>query len=80
MIQVQERYICRVLSTSQGSGHDSTYISQIGYMATISNQHSSNGIAMIEARNELAGEANPFIGNARLSTAITGMFNAFDLV
>jgi hypothetical protein len=49
-------------------------------MATISNQHSSNGIAMIEARNELAGEANPFIGNARLSTAITGMFNAFDLV
>ena len=80
MIQVPERYICRVLSTSQGYGHDSTCISPIGYLATISNQHSSNGMALIEARNELAGEANPFVVNARLATAMTGMMNVLDLV
>jgi hypothetical protein len=37
-------------------------------------------MALIEARNELDGEANPFIVNARLATAITGMLNVLDLV
>jgi hypothetical protein len=80
MIQVPERYICRVRCKSQGYEHDSVYLSQIGYIATISNQHSSNGMALIEARNELAGEANPFIVNARLATAMTSMMNVLDLV
>jgi hypothetical protein len=37
-------------------------------------------MALIDARNELAGEANPFIANARLATAMTGMMNVLYLV
>jgi hypothetical protein len=37
-------------------------------------------MALIEARNELGGEADPFIVNARLATGITGMLNVLDCV
>lgn len=36
-------------------------LSPQGYLATIANRHSVNGRCLIEAKNELAGEADQFV-------------------
>lgn len=83
-MRVPERYLCRVPQqpctpqVTRGAGQGSAGLSQRGYLATIANQHSFNGMALTEARNELGGEADPYIVNARLVTAMTGMLNVLD--
>ena len=85
-MRVPERYLCRVPQqpctpqVTRGAGQGSAGLSQRGYLATIANQHSFNGMALTEARNELGGEADPYIVNARLVTAMTGMLNVLDCV
>lgn len=60
-VRVPERYLCRVpqQQVTRGAGRGSAGLSQRGYLGTIANQHSSNGMALTEARNELGGEADP---------------------
>ena len=86
-MRVPERYICRVPhqpctpQVTLGACRGST--SQRGHLATLANQHSFNGMALTDARNELGSpsdEADTFLVNARLVTAMTGMLNVLDCV
>ena len=84
-----ERYLCRVSEdcafdhakqVTRGACSGSSGLSPKGYLATIANQHSVNGICLIEARNELTGEADQFVVNGRLVSAMTGMLNVLDCI